>query len=78
MSDLVEDREAVVEQLVEDVVEQVARALCRTAARAGLVVLAPMEEPGHRQQLDVGKRHEVVLADEDVELGRVQALDCLS
>src|SRR5262249_11811718 len=41
----------------------------------GLVLLAALEEPRHRLQLDRRQRDEVIRPDEDVELGRVQALD---
>src|SRR6185312_10284632 len=51
--DLVEDREAVVEEIVQDVVEQVARALAEELVSQCLVLLAAPEEAGHRQQLDV-------------------------
>ena len=77
VSDLVEDREAVVEEVVEHVVEQVARALAEEALAQLLVVHAALEEPRHRQELDVRQRDQVARPDEDVELGRVQALDVL-
>ena len=78
MPDLVEDREAVVEEVVEDVVEQVARSPCenRLVAQA-LVVLDAVEQARDRQQLDVRQRDDVVAAEEDVELGGVQAPDGL-
>ena len=76
MPDLVEDREAVVEEVVEDVVEQVARPFANSVAQL-LVLLAAAEEPRHRQQLDGRQRDEVAVADEEVELGRVQPLDGL-
>ena len=75
MADLVEDREAVVEEVVEHLVEQAAGALREQLLAERLVLLAAVEEPRHRQQLDARQRHEVVGADEDVELGGVQALD---
>ncbi len=75
--DLVEDREAVVEEVVEHVVEQVAGALAEEALAQLLVVDAALEEPCHRQQLDVRQRDQVAGPDEDVELGRVQPLDVL-
>ena len=75
--DLVEDREAVVEEVVEDVVEQVARALREELVAQLLVLVAAVEEPRHRQQLDGRQRDEVAVPDEDVELGRVQPLDGL-
>src|SRR5207247_3970559 len=77
VADLVEDREAVVEEVVEHVVEQVARALREELVTQPLVLLASAEEPRDGEQLDVRERDEVVLADEVVELGRVQALDGL-
>ncbi len=77
MTHLVEDGEAVVEEVVEHVVEQVARALREEVLAQRLVVLAALEEPRHRQQLDVRQRDEVVVAEEEVELGGVQALNGL-
>src|SRR5439155_16517242 len=41
------------------------------------VVPAALEEPRDGQQLDVRQRDEVAVADKEVELGRVQALDGL-
>ena len=78
MPDLVEDREAVVEEVVEHVVEQVARALREEA----LAQLARPPRSGanrrvDREQLDVRERDEEVGAEEEVELGRVQPLDRL-
>ena len=70
--DLVEDREAVVEEVVEHLVEQAARALREQLLAELLVLLAAAEEPRHRQQLDARQRDQVVRADEDVELGGVQ------
>ena len=59
MADLVEDREAVVEEVVEDVVEEVAGALREEGlAQLGLVQAA-LEEPRDRQQLDGRQRDEV-------------------
>src|SRR5207247_7460270 len=75
--DLVEDREAVVEEVVEDVVEQVARALAEELRAELEILMTAVEEPRHRQELNVRQRDEVVLADERVELGCVQALDAL-
>ena len=75
--DLVQDREAVVEEVVEDVVEQVARRLREELVAKLVVLLAATEEVGDGQKLDVGERDEEVLAEEDVELGRVQPLDRL-
>ena len=77
MADLVEDREAVVEEVVEDVVEQVARPLREELLAELVVLLAAREEARHRQQLDRRQRDEVAVADEEVELGRVQPLDRL-
>jgi hypothetical protein len=75
--DLVQDREAVVEEIVEDVVEQVARALAEEVGSEFLVLLAAREQARDGQELDVRQRDEVVEPDEDVELGRVQPLDRL-
>ena len=74
--DLVQDREAVVEEVVEDVVEEVAGAPEELLPQLGVVLAAP-EEVGDREQLDVRQRDEEVLAEEDVELGGVQAPDGL-
>ena len=75
--DLVQDGEAVVEEIVEDVVEEVAGALREELLAPLRIVLAAPEEVRHRQELDVGQRDEEVLAQEEVELGRVQPLDRL-
>src|SRR5439155_15050056 len=75
--DLVEDWEAVVEEIVEDVVEQVARALAEELRAELEILMTAAEKPRHRQELDVRQGDEVVLADERVELGCVQALDAL-
>ena len=77
MADLVEDREAVVEEVVEDLVEQAARALREELLAERLVVLAAPEEARDGQELAVRDRDEVVVPDEEVELGRVQPLDAL-
>ena len=77
MAHLVEDGEAVVEEVVEHVVEEVARAFREEILAQLLVVLATLEEPRHGQQLDVRQRHEVAVAEEEVELGGVQPLDGL-
>ncbi len=77
MADLVQDREAVVEEVVEDVVEEVAGALAEQRFLQGGVVPAALEQARDRQQLDVGKRDQIVRAEEEVELARVQSLDGL-
>ena len=77
MPDLLEDREAVVEEIVEDVVEEVARALTEVALPLLRVLDAAPEEARHGEQLDVRQRDEVVRPEEEVELGRVQPLDGL-
>ncbi len=74
MRDLVEDREAVVEEVVEDLVQQPAGAAAEELIAKVLVVLAAGEEPGDRVQLPVRDGDDVVVADEDVELACVQAL----
>ncbi len=74
MRDLVEDREAVVEEVVEDLVQQPAGAAAEELIAKVLVVLAAREEPGDRVQLPVRDGGDVVVADEDVELACVQAL----
>ena len=77
VTDLVEDRKAVVVEVVEHFVEEPSGALGEQALPEALVVLAPPEEPRHRVELDVRHRHQVVRAEEEVELGRVQTLDRL-
>ena len=77
MSDLVEDREAVVEEVVEHLVEDAARTLREQLLAVLRVVVAPREEPRDGQELAVRESDEIVLRDEDVELGGVQALDGL-
>ena len=77
VADLVQDREAVVEEVVEDVVEQVAGALSEQLLAKLLVVGAAQEEARDGQQLDRRQRDQVVRAEEEVELGRIQALDGL-
>ena len=72
--DLVEDREAVVEQVVEHLVEQAAGALCEELLAVGVVRLAAGEQPRDREQLARREGDEIVLADEDVELGGVEPL----
>src|SRR4029079_5540574 len=71
--DLVEDREAVVEELREDLVEHVARALREVLLAPLLVVLELREEAPDRLQRHVRQRDDVVAPDEDVQLGRVEA-----
>ena len=77
MPDLVEDREAVVEEIIEDVVEEVARALREELASQLLVALAAREQPRDGKQLHVRKRDQEVGAEEDVQLGGVEPLDAL-
>src|SRR5581483_5903058 len=75
VADLVEDREAVVEEVVEQLVEQAAGAAREQLLAERLVVFAALEQPRHRQQLHGRERHQVVGADEEVELAGVQPLD---
>ena len=77
VADLVEDREAVVEEVVEHLVEQAPRALREELLPVRLVGVAAREEPRHGQELARRQRDEVVVADEHVELGRVESLDGL-
>ena len=77
MADLVEDREAVVEQVVEHLVQEPARALGEQLLPQGLVGLAAREEARDGKELAVRDRDEVVRPDEDVDLGGVQPLDRL-
>src|SRR4051794_9779990 len=74
-ADLVEDREAVVEEVVEDLVEQATGSLREELLAERLVLFAATEEARQRQQLDRRQGDEVVRADEHVELRRVQPLD---
>ena len=73
--DLVEDREAVVVEIVEHLVEQPTGAAREEVVPQLLAVGAALEEPGHRPQLDRRQRDEIVGPDEHVELARVQASD---
>ena len=75
MTDLVEDREAVVEEVVEHLVEQTAGAFREELLAKDVILFAAVEEARHRQQLDGRQGDQVVGADEEVELGGVQALD---
>src|SRR5207247_10641483 len=75
VADLVEDREAVVEEVVEHLVKQSTRALREQPLAEGLVLVAAAVQPGHRQQLDGRERDEVVGPEEHVELGGVQPAD---
>jgi hypothetical protein len=59
------------------VVEQVTGALREEVLAELGVVDAALEEPAHGQELDRRQRDEVALAEEEVELGRVQPLDGL-
>ena len=74
--DLVQDREAVVEEVVEDLVEEPARAAREDLLAIVLVLLAAPEEPRDGVELAVRDRHDD-RRDGDVELGRVQPLDVL-
>ena len=77
VADLVEDREAVVEEVVEHLVEEAAGALREELLTERLVALAAREQARDRKELAVRDRDEVVRAEEDVELGRVEPLDRL-
>ncbi len=77
VGDLVEDREAVVEEVVEDFVQQPPRALLEQLVPEALVLLDAREETRNWEQVDVRDRDEVVGPEEDVELARVQPLDAL-
>ena len=56
MTDLVEDREAVVEEVVEHLVEQPAGAAREEVVAKLLAVVAALEEPRQRAQLDRRQR----------------------
>ena len=75
MRDLVEDREAVVEEVVQDVVQQPAGTAREELLAIGVVVIAAREQARHRPQLVIRNGDDVVVADEDVQLGGVQPLD---
>jgi hypothetical protein len=77
VADLVEDREAVVEEVVEDVIEEVSGALREEALAKLRLVVAAQEEACDRKELDDGEGDEVVRSEEDVELAGVQPLDRL-
>ena len=77
MPDLVEDREAVVKEVVEHLVEEAAGSLREQLLTQLLVLLAAIEEARDRKERHVRERDDVVLGEEDVELGRVQPLDRL-
>ena len=77
VGDLVEDREAVVEEIVEHLVEESARPFAEQLLTEALVLLHPVEEARHWEELDVGDRDQVVGPEEEVELAGVQALDVL-
>ena len=74
VGDLVEDREAVVEEVVEDLVEQATRSAGEELLAEDVVLLAPREEARDRAELAVRDRDDVVVPDEEVELGGVQPL----
>ena len=75
-ADLVEDREAVVVEVVEHLVEEPARAAARGAARgSSSLSYARRKSSADRPQLDRRQRDEVVRADEDVELAGVEPAD---
>ena len=77
VGNLVEDREAVVEEVVEHLVQEPAGSLAEELLAKALVLLDAVEEPRDREQLDVRDRDEVVGAEEKIELTGVQALDVL-
>src|SRR5687767_6376852 len=77
VADLVEDREAVVEAVVEHLVEKAPGAPREKLFTQLLVRLAASEEVRNRMQLDVRQRDQVVVSEENVELGCVQPLDRL-
>ena len=58
-------------------VEQVAGALAKQLVSQRLVFLAAAKQPRHRQQLDGRQGDQVIVPDERVELGGIQALDVL-
>ena len=74
VADLAEHREAVVEGVVDEPVEQIARALGEVLLARLLLRAAALEEVRDRLQGLVRDRDQVVAADEDVQLTRVQAL----
>src|SRR5262249_50971266 len=71
---LVEDRKAVVEQVVEDLVEQPPRPAREELLAEEVVLLAAREEARDRAQLAVRDGDDVVVPNEDVELTSVQPL----
>jgi len=77
VGDLVEDREAVVEEIIQHFVEEAARSLAEELLAETLVLLNVVEQPPDRQQVDIRDRDEIVGAEEKVELAGVQALNVL-
>src|SRR5262249_19367926 len=76
-ADLVEDREAVVVEIVEYLVQEPARAARQELLAELLALLGASEEQADRPQLDTRQRDEVVGPEEDVELAGVQPADRL-
>ena len=74
---LAQHRERGVDGVVDDLVEQVAGALGEQALAQLLARPHAVEQVGDRLQVLVGQRDQVVGADEDVDLGGVQARDGL-
>ena len=74
---LAQHREGGVDAVVDDLVEQVARALGEQLLAQVVARAAALEEVLERLDRLVGQRDDVVGADEDVELGGVQAPDRL-
>ncbi len=74
-ADLVEDREAVVVEVVEDLVEQPARPAREQVVAQLLVVRDALEEARDGTQLDHREGDDVVGPDKDVELAGVQPAD---
>ena len=75
--DLAQHRKRGVDAVVDDLVEQVAGALGEQVLAQLVVGAAALEEVLERLDRLVGHRDEEVGADEDVDLGRVEAVDAL-
>ena len=71
MADLVENREAVAEQVVEYLVQQPSGAHRKELLAVGLVLFAPAKQRLERPQLNGGEGDDVVRADEEVDLAGI-------
>src|SRR5205823_342891 len=77
VADLVEDREAVVVEVVEHLVQQPPGAAVEECLAHLVALVCAAEEQRHRAKLDRRQRDEVVRSEEDVELAGVEPADRL-